>query len=271
MFRPEVALHIEKWMLVPDGAEIETPSSWLLRVKHQSTPAMLKTYKPTSDEHNGTDYLKYIDGEGAVRILAADDSALLMERASGTRSLTNMSLSGEDLLAATIFSNTIARLHTPRRFPIPDTLVPLERQFKSLFMRAHEHATLNVCAAVAQSLLASQTDVIPLHGDLHHSNILDGGPRGWLVIDPKALIGERTYDVANFFGNPWPHTAIVHSSTRVVQMATLFSEELKLDRNRVLAFAFAHAGLAASWDIDEGASPEYRLKCADILAPFVKL
>ena len=67
------------------------------------------------------------------------------------------------------------------------------------------------CADVARRLLAEPREVTVLHGDLHHDNVLHGS-RGWLAIDPKGLIGERTYEVANLLGNPWPHGEIVHQT-----------------------------------------------------------
>lgn len=41
-----------------------------------------------------------------------------------------------------------------------------------------------------------------LHGDLHHGNVLDFGPLGWLAIDPKGLHGESGFDYANILSNP---------------------------------------------------------------------
>jgi streptomycin 6-kinase len=263
------AAHIAKWGLVQDGSEIETHSSWLLPVRQSAVLAMLKVYKPDSDERPGTDYLRYLDGDGAVRVLATDNEAHLMERAAGSRSLLHMAVNGDDFGAAEILAGTVAKLHTPRARLVPPTLVQLERQFASLFRRANEDPWLRLSAACARALFATPRDVIPLHGDLHHSNILDGGVRGWLAVDPKGLIGERTYDVANLLGNPWPHSEIVHSTERMQRMAELYAKRLDIDAQRVLGFALAHAGLAASWNIDEGTDPAYRLKCADVLAPLV--
>jgi streptomycin 6-kinase len=269
MVNPVSTAHIAKWHLVADGSEIETPSSWLLPVRQSAIPAMLKVYKSGSDERHGTDYLRYVEGDGAVRVMAADEEALLMERAIGSRSLLDMAVNGGDANAGEILAGTVAKLHRPRAAALPPALVPLERHFASLFERASTHALLGRSAAIARALLDTPRDVIPLHGDLHHSNVLDGGGRGWLAVDPKGLIGERTYDVANLLGNPWPHGEIVHSTERVRRMAGLYANRLGMDGRRVLAFALAHASLAASWALDEGSDPAYRLKCAEVLAPLV--
>ena len=102
-----------------------------------------------------------------------------------------------------------------------------------------------------------------------HDNVLDGDERGWLAVDPKALIGERTFEVANVFANPWPHADIVHRPDRMRWLAELYAERLRLDLHRVLAFALAHAGLSASWDMEDGGDPAYRLRCAELLCPLV--
>jgi streptomycin 6-kinase len=128
-----------------------------------------------------------------VRVIDANDTAVLMERADGPRSLTSMAVSGSDVEAAEILAETVLQLHAPRAGPIPSTLVPLKFQFGALFTRAVDHEFLARCATVARHLLATPHDAVPLHGDLHHGNVLDGEGRGWLAVDPKGLIGERTY------------------------------------------------------------------------------
>lgn len=261
--------HLAEWRLVPDGGSMETPSSWLMPVRQGLVPAMLKIFKPTSDERGGADLLRYFDGDAAVRVIEADHEALLMERADGPRSLVRMATSGGDIPAAEILADTISRLHAPRRWPIPGGLTPLEHQFACLFSRANDQPLLARCAAIARGLLASQRDIVPLHGDLHHANVLDGGPRGWLVIDPKALIGERTYETANLLANPWPHADLVHDAERMQSLAQLYAKRLDLHVERILAYSLAHAGLSASWDMDDGADPGYRLRCIETLVSLV--
>ena len=44
-------------------------------------------------------------------------------------------------------------------------------------------------------------DLTLVHGDFHHHNLLRHGER-WLVIDPKAMVGEPEFDVPTFMWNP---------------------------------------------------------------------
>jgi len=269
MTNTALAAYVAKWSLVADGSLIETPSSWLMPVKRGPLAAMLKVFKPASDERNGAALLRYLNGEAAVRVIDADSDALLMERADGPRSLVAMATSGADLEAAEILADTVTRLHAPRDATIPRVLTPLEDQFASLFKREREDPRLARCATVARHVLARQRDIVPLHGDLHHANVLDGEARGWLAIDPKALIGERTYETANLLTNPWPHARIVHDAARMRRLAQLYSGRLDCDVKQILAFSLAHAGLSASWDMDDGFDPGYRLRCVVLLDQLV--
>jgi streptomycin 6-kinase len=266
---PDIAIWLAKWGLLPDGSLIETPSSWLMPVRRDALPAMLKIFKPASDERAAAVFLRYLQGKAVVLVIDADDEALLMERADGVRSLVTMAISGADNETAKILAEMILQVHAPRAGPIPCTLVPLEEQFSALFKRAADHEPLARCAEVTRALLATQRDVVPLHGDLHHGNVLDGGARGWLVIDPKGLLGERTYETANLLRNPWPHGYLVHDAARMLTLAQLYSGLLGMDAGRILAFALAHAGLSASWDMDDGHDPSYSLTCAELLERLV--
>lgn len=266
MIEPEVDRYLSKWAAVSDGERIETPSSWVQPVRRAGLPAILKVLKPMSDEHNAAGLLRYYGGRGAVALFEADANAFLMERATGTRSLVAMATSGYDTEAAEVLAGTIGKLHAHSGSKMPACLTPLGERFSSLFARENTDARLRRCAEMARKLLATEGETIPLHGDLHHSNVLDAGPRGWLAIDPKALLGERTYDVANLLRNPDPHGDLVHNQDRMSRLARLYARRLGLDVQRILGFAFAHAGLAASWYLDDGDDPAYSFKCVEVLS-----
>ena len=76
-------------------------------------------------------------------------------------------------------------------------------------------------------MLASQREIVPLHADLHHENILDFGERGWLAIDPKRVIGERTFEYTILFCDPdlgLPHLTIARRPEIFAQRLEVVSE-----------------------------------------------
>jgi streptomycin 6-kinase len=75
--------------------------------------------------------------------------------------------------------------------------------------------------------------------------------------------------VANLLSNPWPHGEIVHNAERMSRLAERYAARLGLDRDRVLAYALAHAGLSASWCIDDRCDPGFPLRCIEVLASLV--
>jgi streptomycin 6-kinase len=106
------------------------------------------------------------------------------------------------------------------------------------------------CAATARELLASEREVAVLHGDIHHGNILDFGPRGWLAIDPKGLIGERGFDYANLFCNP--DAAVALAPGRLAREVDVVAEAAGLERQRLLQWIMAYAGLSVAWFLEDG-------------------
>ncbi len=202
------------------------------------------------------------DGDGAARVLEHDGDAMLMERALGARSLTQMARGGEDDEASRILCAAAARLHAPRDRP-PPPLVPLGRWFRALEPAAAAHGrVLARAAATARELLADPRDVVVLHGDLHHGNVLDFGARGWLAIDPKGLVGERGFDFANLFCNPDLRTAT--SPGRLARQTGVVATAARLERGRLLRWILAWAGLSAAWSLEEGDDPALALAVAEL-------
>ena len=256
---------MERWALIPDGEGFTTRyGSHLLPVLKDGAPAMLKIASG-DEERQGGALMEWYAGIGAARVLAREDCALLMERAIGPRSLSEMARNGQDDEATTVLCETAAVLHASRQEPPPSSLVPLDTWFRALWPRAaSDGGTFAVAAAAAHPLLATARDVAVLHGDYHHDNVLDGGPRGWLAIDPKGLIGERAFEFANLFRNPTAELALAPGRMRrqVEVVATLAN----LDPVRLLQWILAYAGLGAAWSIESGHDPLPGLAIAELAA-----
>ncbi|MGR6035548.1 MAG: aminoglycoside phosphotransferase family protein [Candidatus Nitrosoglobus sp.] len=255
--------YLNEWGLKVDGDPIITHGSRLLPVRINDTPAMLKI-AIDSEEKFGTLLMTWWNGEGAARVFAHKNDALLMERAQGTGSLLHMALNGRDDEASRIICHVVAQLHEPRGHPPPE-LIPLSQWFQELGPAAEKHGgILMVCASVARQLLASPQDIVVLHGDIHHANILDFGPRGWLAIDPKRLIGERGFDYANLFCNP--ELATVTAPGRLARQLDVVVEAAGLERRRLLKWILAYAGLSAAWFLGDGETAETDLAVAEVAA-----
>jgi streptomycin 6-kinase len=95
---------------------------------------------------------------------------------------------------------------------------------------------------------------------MQHGNVLDFGTRGWLAIDPKGLFGERGFDFANIFCNP--DLAVATAPGRLTRQVAILAEAAGLDRNRLLKWILAYAGLSAAWTLGEGEQPDIALAVA---------
>ena len=253
--------YLERWTLTLDGDPIITRSSRLLPVRRDGVPAMLKVAM-NAEERRGGAVMAWWNGQGAARVLAHDGNALLLERAVAGISLANFARAGRDDEASRIICAAVAALHAPRSLPPPD-LVSLTKWFEALQPAAAVHGgILRRSAETASELLATQRNVTVLHGDIHHDNILDFGPRGWLAIDPKGLRGERGFDYANLFCNPDHETATLPG--RLARRVELVAEAAALEPARLLRWILAWAGLSAAWLIDDGMSPQGALRVAEL-------
>ena len=250
--------YLTRWQLTPDGEPIITPTSHLLPVLHNDAPAMLKIALVPEEKVGG--FIMHWWRGASAKVLEFEGHAVLMERAMGTKSLSKIAQEGRDDEACRIICSVVATLHLPRR-PISPPMTPLLDWFRELTPAAELHGgILTRCAETARDLLAHPQDERVLHGDIHHGNILDFGERGWLAIDPKGLHGERGFDYANLFCNPYGETATAPG--RLARRADVVAEASGLNRRRLLEWVLAWSGLSAVWMLSDGEAPDHALKIA---------
>ncbi|QCD01767.1 APH(6) family putative aminoglycoside O-phosphotransferase [Citrobacter portucalensis] len=259
---------LNRWGLTPDGEPFETHTSQLLPVVvvKDGRKAILKITDDDS-ERIGCELMVWWNGNGAAKVLAHAAGAILLERATGTGSLADMSWTGNDAQACRIICHAASRLHLSRNASTP-ALTLLHHWFRDLAPAAKKHGgILTRCDSVANVLLSSPHDEVVLHGDLHHSNILDFGTRGWLAIDPKGLVGERGFDYANIFTNPdlaEPTRPVAILPERFTQRVNIVSEIARIERQRLLMWIVAWCGLSSVWFLQEGDSATVPLRIAEL-------
>ena len=205
-----------------------------------SSDAVLKVTPSEDDEaDHEADALAAWDGVGAVRLLRHDRErrVLLMERA---RPGADISAQPED--EATAIAVAVGqRLWKPAAAPfrwIGDHVPRWLDQAESL------PGPWNELIPLARELYGSM-DVgrsTLVHGDFHHHNILDGGERGYLAIDAKAMLGEPEFDIASFLWNPLPYRMRPDvTERRIAAFAAAGLDEKRIKRWAIIRAAYLSA------------------------------
>jgi streptomycin 6-kinase len=219
---------------------------------------VLKTSPSSPEVQSEIEALRQTAGHGMVRIIDADPDVAIMvlERVEPGTMLDEMGLDDE---AATHVAAQM--MHAFWRTPVrPDHLWPLETWARELLEYSpdrHPHLPsipqdlIDRGVALGRDLLGSQRNITLLHGDLHHQNILWGGDRGWVTIDPKGLIGERGYEVATWMMNKWGFPLQPDFLEKANRRLDIFSEVLDEDRERLAQWSVFHSVLSLCWTLSD--------------------
>jgi len=192
------------------------------------------------DEAKG---LRVWDGEGAVRLLLAEDldpstSALLIVRCVPGAVLAAQSEREQDL----VLSRLLPRLW--REPPFTEVFRPLQlmcnqwadeaESVLSSDRPALDSGLVREGIGLFRSLPASSERHVLLCTDLHADNVLAAEREPWLMIDPKPYVGDPTYDLLQH---------MLNSEKRLmsdpVGLASYLARLFELDLNRLLLWLFA--------------------------------
>jgi len=214
----------------------------------------IKDVRDRVSERQSGAVLAAFDGRGTVRLLDDAGGVLLLERLEPGTSLVPRVLEGDDDGASRILADVIQRM-SPRQSPACPTVHDWALGFDRYLASADASVPRPLVIAAHQAYLrlcASQTSPRLLHGDLHHGNVLFDARRGWLAIDPKGVVGEVEYEIGAALRNPYEGLDFVVEPATITRRASLFAHLLGLDVDRILAWGFAQAVLAAVWEVEDG-------------------
>jgi streptomycin 6-kinase len=252
--RRRVDDRIHAWGIVVER-QVETEGSVLAFGQRGDQSVVLKVIRDRGDEWRSGDILNAFAGNGVVRVLDYLDGAVLLERLRPGNSLASMAIDGTDDQATGILADVMGKM-SPRA---PVGAVPAIQEWAHGFER---HAAggedqiseplLEAAQRVYSRLCASQSAQRLLHGDLHHYNVLLDSTRGWLAIDPKGVVGESEYEVGAALRNPYERPELFTEPSTITRRVDRFARELDLNAERILAWAFAQAVLAAIWAVEDG-------------------
>lgn len=233
-------------------AETELACVWRVQGAREGLAA-LKVYRgrDVRNEGPGISLLEAWQGEGAAQLYDRAQGALLLEWLEGP-SLGDLSRGGRDDEANAHLVEVANRLHA-QKVRINVELPRLESWFDGLMTlqfspqcRAGVRRNIEQARSFARELLASEHDLVPLHGDLHHDNVRLG-ERGYCPFDAKGVFGERAYELANAFRNPKDAPELVRDPERAKAAGEMWSVRFGVDQKRLHRWAAAKCALSIAW------------------------
>ena len=262
------------WGVELEGNCLETPRGVVGFGRRGAEAVVLKVPGALSDEQAGAAALAHFGSERAVRLLArAGNGAILLESALPATPLSQLVLDGADGEATQILCDVMLAIH---KRALPAGQFPSVERWGEGFARyvASGDATLpstlvSKAGALFEELCRTQSDRRLLHGDLHHDNVVWDSRRGWLLIDPKGVIGEPAYEVGCVLRNPTGDPRWFGDRGVIEHRLAAFSQRLGFERSRMIAWAFSQAVLSAIWSVEGGEDPRRWLAAAAAFEPLL--
>jgi streptomycin 6-kinase len=226
--------------------------NYVLSGMMQGTPIALKLRCDHAALLKEAAALKAFEQFRGVKLLAHNDSALLLERALPGEPLAT-SFPHNDAQATQIAADCLRSLHqapipTTYAFPSLDQLLPQFTEEPRVLAPFIAHAR-----ALRNKLLASQAKTVFLHGDFHSGNILSSETDDNIVIDPEGIIGDPLYDLAVYIRNPLTELiAEPQAQTIIKSRINDFAQLLGVEPQRIYDWTYLQAVTSAYWSIEDG-------------------
>lgn len=246
---------------------------------------VLKIGVPRDELTSEISALRLFHGEGACRLIDADEERgfLLLERLHPGEMLVTLK---DDEEATRIAAEVMQKIWRPMESASP--LVENQNQASGLqsFIRLSDwfdglsglrsmfdggtgpltQKLVERAERSAKDFLIENHMPVLMHGDFHHFNILSS-ERGWLIIDPKGVIGPAGYEVGPLLINPWSDL-INRKDYRGMtkRRIDILHERLGFERERIREWGVAHAVLSAWWGIEDNTGWDYALAFAEMIA-----
>ena len=232
----------------------------------------LKMGPPNNELISEMNTLRVYNGEGAVRLLECDEDkgVFLLERLVPGRMLAEIE---DDDRATEIAADVMRRLWQPAPENRHEKFILLKNWFDG-FKRIRQHfeggtgplprELVERAEKIVKDFFAEERPDVLLHGDFHHYNILES-ERGWLIIDPKGVIGPAEYEVGPLLLNPLGRVLSgSRPGVRTKRRIAILSERLRVERERIRQWALAHAVLSAWWSLEDHEDWHYAIQCAEL-------
>lgn len=259
---PRLVAEFEKrWSFTAEAHFPDLSYNYVAPVKlADGTEAVLKLGVPRQELQTEIEALRFYDGRGAARLLAAapEEGAMLLERLRPGEMLSVLA-EVDDEAATRVAADLMKRLWRPlpenHSFPtVADWSKGLDRLRQEFDggTGPFPKKLVEEAEGLYRELSASAGEPVLLHGDFHHWNVMTAEREPWLVIDPKGLAGEPAYEVGPLLYNPvgdllkWPDPARL-----TARRIAILSEHLGIDKMRIIGWGVYECVLSAWWSYED--------------------
>jgi streptomycin 6-kinase len=189
----------QQWNLVVDGPVMHGYLGLVIPVRQGYEPCVLKVSWIDESTVGEAIALTAWNGQGAVRLLATQPAlgALLLERLDHRRSLNDVGIAE----AIEVAGHLLRRL----AIPAPSGLRSLDAVAQDLYRTLPErweqcgrplprHWLEQACDLAGQP--GASSGKLLVNYDLHYADVLVGEREPWLAVDPKVVVGDLEFGIA---------------------------------------------------------------------------
>lgn len=242
----------KQWNLTVDGAPMHGYLGLVVPVKRGNESCALKVSWFDETTAHEVSALSIWNGQGAVRLLEAEPEigAMLLERLDSRRSLGEVEI-GE---AVAVAGYLLRRLSVPAPNDLPQLKVLAERLSQTLperwdrLNRPMPRPLIDAARGLATQLGASASSML-VNYDLHYGNVLAGEREPWLAIDPKVVVGDPEFGVAQLL---WTRLEDMDREGGLSRHFHALVDHAGLDRNRARSWTLVRCVDYWLWALSVG-------------------
>ncbi len=254
----------EQWDLKIDGAARHGYLGVAIPVVRKNIPYMLKVSWVDETTKNEALALSTWDGKGAVKLheVQAEIGAMLLERLNPHKTLNEIEIEEAILIAGKILR--LLAIPDPGSLPqlqkmsldMANSLPDRWDQTGRVLSKKHIEAAYDFAIGIGDK--ASQSVV---NYDLHYLDILAGEREPWLAVDPKVVIGDPEFGVAQLL---WCRLEDMRSSDGLEDCFNILVNAAELDYELTRAWTLVRCVDYWLWSLSIGLT-EDPAKCEIIL------
>ena len=271
-----IAQASQRWVLTDVQPSPELSYNFVAFANREGEQVVLKMSVPNREARSERAALCLFNGEGACRLIDYEEDRcwMLLERLKPGVMLSTLE---DDEEATHIAADVMQKIWRPLDSVslLAQSFIQLSDWFDGLKkIRPAFHGGTGPFSAkllervehsIAEFFAENHRPVL-MHGDFHHFNILSS-ERGWLIIDPKGVIGPACYEVGPLLINPWGDLLSGKNYQKLTRRRIdILHERLGFERERIREWGLAHAILSAWWSIEDHTGEEYALAFAEMIA-----